>query len=120
MTNITPFESAEQKALVNYLEILILQRKDIIFTAIPNSTFTTSPIQKRKNSLQGVRKGLPDLFLIVNKQAIFIEMKRKQGGILSNEQKVWIEKINQTNIKAFVCKGFQEAKAIVDKFINCV
>jgi len=57
-----------------------------------------------------VRAGLPDLFIIYKdkqkkKKAVFIEMKRKQGGTVSQEQKEWIHLINETEgLQAFVAK----------------
>jgi len=45
---------------------------------------------------------------------LFIEMKRKQGGVVSKEQKIWIEKINETNgVKAYLARGFEQAQSIV-------
>jgi hypothetical protein len=44
-------------------------------------------------------------------------MKRKTGGVVSEKQKKWIEAINQTEIKAYVCEGFDEAKQIVDSYL---
>jgi hypothetical protein len=48
---------------------------------------------------------------------LFIEMKTK-AGTASEEQKIWIEKINKYfYAKAVVCKGFEEAKKIIEKEI---
>jgi hypothetical protein len=125
-------EEIEQRKVVEYLDYLkrkyqdpITFKQDIIkFTAIPNSTSVVSKDGKKnyaeltKNTLDGVRAGLPDLFIIINQQAFFIEMKREIGGVVSDKQKKWIEAINQTtSLKAYVCKGFQEAKKIVDSYI---
>jgi len=118
--NTTPFEDQEQMAFVIYLERLKLQEKIKRFTAIPNSTYTDSWNQKRKNKDMGVRSGLLDLFIITeNRSMIFIEMKRQKGGVVSKEQKEWIKAINECdNAQAFVCKGFKDAKTIIDKFTN--
>ena len=75
-------EYEEQKLVVKYLEL-----KHIKFTAIPNSTFTKSWSVRVRNKVSGVRPGLPDLFMIINSIGIFIEMKRKKGGVVSEEQK---------------------------------
>jgi hypothetical protein len=66
----------------------------------------------------GVRAGLPDLFLIVNNKPLFIELKRKQGGVVSPEQKEWLEAINKAGIKAVVCKGAEEALEVIKKMYD--
>jgi VRR-NUC domain len=111
-------EEAEQRDLIKYLENLKFKSDNFIkFTSIPNSTQAKNYQALTKNTLDGLRGGLPDLFIIVNKSAFFIEMKRKTGGVVSEKQKKWIEAINQTNIKAYVCEGFDEAKQIVDNYL---
>jgi len=117
--NTTPLETPEQIAFVDYLKILKVQKKIIRFTAIPNSTYTTSWNQKRLNKAMGVCPGLPDLFIITaNHNLLYIEMKRQKGSITSPEQKEWIADINDCdNAQAFICKGFAEAKIVIDCFI---
>jgi len=107
-------EYDEQKLVVQYLELIKAK-----FTAIPNSTYTKSWGQKNKNKSSGVRAGLPDLFIIINKKPFFIEMKRPKEkgiakGVLSQEQKSWIEKITEAGIDCYVCYGFEEAKKVID------
>ena len=109
--NITS-EYEEQKCVVHYLEL-----KHIKFTAIPNSTYTNIG-QRVRNKQSGLRPGLPDLFMIINNNGIFIEMKKKKGGILSKEQEEWINEINKCKcLNAYVCHGFEEAKSIIDQHL---
>lgn len=112
--NTTPLEVVEQAKVVQYIEILQRQGKDITFSAIPNSTFTKSWSVKRRNTSQGVRAGLPDLFLIINKEPFWIEMKRQKGGVISEEQKHWHTKIKESGQEIYVCYGFEEAKTVID------
>ena len=113
-----PLEEEEQKNFILYLDDLILKGKDIKYSSIPNSTFTKSWKQKRKNKEQGLRAGLPDLFLIVNNRPFFIEMKRINGK-LSDCRKEWINAINECEkLKAVVCYGCEEAKNIVESCLN--
>ena len=115
-------EYDEQVAFVEWLEL-----KGLKFTAIPNSTYTTSWNQKRKNKAMGVRKGLPDLLVFIdNKQSItdnalllFVEMKRPEGGVVSGEQKQWIVSLNKVdNVQAEVCKGCKKAIEFVYQYIK--
>lgn len=111
--NNTPLEEDEQKAFVQWLEL-----KKLKFSAIPNSTYTKSHKQKRKNHEMGLRRGLPDLLILTKMGVVFVEMKRKKGSTTSPEQAEWISAINKTpQAEAGVCFGCDEAIAFVSKFI---
>jgi hypothetical protein len=116
-------EYQEQCALVEYLEILKAQGKIVLFTALPNNVWTRSWNQKMKQTKEGLRKGFPDLCIILkdrfgDNRMVFIEMKRKKGGQVSPEQKEWNEVLNKIiDTNAYICKGFEEAKKVIDKFI---
>ena len=109
-------EYEEQKQVIQYLELLG-NKHDIIFTSIPNSTYTRSWGQKIKNKQSGLRAGLPDLFIIIKSKAVFIEMKRAKGDTVSKEQKKWLEMINKAGIRAELCKGFNEARRVIDSML---
>lgn len=112
--NNTPLESADQKTLVAWLEL-----QGLLFTAVPNSTYTTSWAAKRRNYEQGLRKGLPDLVIVIPPEravdgtgrVIFVELKRVKGGVVSPEQKKWIAALNAVGgtVDAFVAHGADEA-----------
>lgn len=111
--NTSPLEEVEQIAFVKWLEL-----KGLKFTAIPNSTYTKSIKQKVKNKRMGLRCGLPDLLIITPKGLVFVEMKRKQGSVTSDEQKEWIEALNKLQgVQAQVCKGADEAINFITKFL---
>jgi hypothetical protein len=105
-------EEQEQILLVKYL-----QKKGVRFSALPLSTFTKSWAVKMKNKRMGVNAGVPDLMVIIKNKLIFIEMKRQKGGQVSEYQKKWIEDLNNCEgVSAFVCNGYDEAKAVIDKY----
>jgi hypothetical protein len=69
----------------------------------------------------GVVKGVPDYFLCQPSDCfhgLFIEMKRKKGGKLSQEQKDWIELVKSKGYEAVVCYGAEEAIDIVDNYVK--
>ena len=107
-----PLEEEEQTTLVEYLEL-----KGYKFSAIPNSTWTSSWKQKAKNKRVGLRAGLPDLLVIVPTKygfpkVVFIEMKRKNGTAknLSIEQHEWLEALKCcSGIEAFWSAGAEKA-----------
>lgn len=99
-----PTEYEEQVTVVQYLSL-----KGYKHTAIPNSTYTTSWNQKRRNKATGLNAGLPDLIAIVNDNLIWIEMKRQKGGVLSQAQKDWIAALEAAGQTVRVCKGAEQA-----------
>ena len=99
-----PTEFEEQVALVQYLRL-----KGYKHTAIPNSTYTKSWNQKRKNTASGLNAGLPDMVVIVEDNLIWIELKRVKGGRLSEYQKDWIAALERAGQTVRVCKGADEA-----------
>lgn len=112
MQQIIPTEANEQMAVVQWLEI-----KGLKFSAIPNSTYTTSWKQKRKNKDTGLRAGLPDLLICLPNKLLFVEMKREKGGTLSDCQREWIDALNLIggNVEAIVCCGADEAIKEISK-----
>ena len=117
--NLLPEESDEQIAFVQWLEL-----KRIKFTSIPNSTWTKSNNQKRKNYYEGLRKGFPDMIVICpcgdgKKRLLAIEMKRIKGGVLSPEQKDWINEINECEqAGAYCCRGADEAIRLMSELMS--
>lgn len=69
---------------------------------------------------EGVKKGVPDLFLAVPKKAcggLWIEMKKK-GGKVTLEQREWLAKFVMQGYQAEVCYSFEEAKDIILRYIS--
>lgn len=64
-----------------------------------------------KLKAEGVKKGVPDLFLPLAKKGyhgLFIELKTETGRA-SKEQKDWIEKLNANGYLAVICVGYKSA-----------
>ncbi|MFA5071919.1 MAG: VRR-NUC domain-containing protein [Candidatus Pacearchaeota archaeon] len=107
-------EYDEQCLLVQYLEL-----KKIRFSKVAQETYTSNWGIVAKNKKSGLRKGVPDLIIIIpgNKKnhLIFIEMKKKKGSSISQEQKDWWCDLNKCEgVKSFICHGFDDAKEIID------
>lgn len=109
-----------QCALIDYLDILLASGKQIYYSALCQSTFTKSWAVKTKNKKMGLKPGIPDLFLIINKQPFFLELKTDKGR-LSDYQKDWIEAINECSesqgLKAHVAYGLDDARKIIDEYV---
>jgi hypothetical protein len=111
-------EYEEQCLLVEYLEI-----KKLLFSKVAQETYTTNWGVTTKNKKSGLRKGVPDMIIIIpGKQynkLLFIEMKKKKGSVIGQEQQYWNKELNKCkNVSSFICYGFDEAKQVVDKFLN--
>lgn len=78
--------------------------------AIPNGGHR-SKSQAMALKCEGVCPGVPDLMIPSLK--VFIEMKREKGGVLSKEQKEWIEYLNKNGYIVKVCNGCEEAKQFI-------
>jgi hypothetical protein len=117
MQSSTPSEHLEQVTLIAWYRITY---KNELLVAIPNGGkrhIKTAIAMKQ----EGVSKGFPDIFLPVpNSQfhGLFIEMKRQKGGTLSKEQKAWIEYLNSAGYQAVMCKGFLEAKEVIECYLS--
>lgn len=113
MNQYIPSEDEEQIVLVEYLE-----QRGFKFTAIPNHTYNPNFSQQRKNYKLGLRKGLCDMLIVLpGAGLLFIEMKRTKGSTTSPEQRSWVEALNALpGTAAHICKGAQEAIAVVESY----
>lgn len=114
--NTTPTEYNDCVSLASYLDILQTQKKILRYTHIPAETFTKSWTAKLKNKRMGVHKGFPDYVILFPKKLLFLEMKRKKGGITSSEQQAWLDDLSKFATSA-VCFGFDGAKILIDSMI---
>lgn len=102
--------------------------------AVPNGFFASSG-QKGKMKAEGLRDGVPDLFLPVpinldvqdnaypKCAGLYIEMKReiyrnrKDGGC-SEDQLKWLAYLNEAGYKAVVCYSWEEARDQIIGYLN--
>lgn len=112
MTNVCPPEDWEQAAVIEWAMLLRnqLPELDLLFH-IPNGEFRMSATAARLKRI-GVKPGVPDLFLPVargSSHGLWVEMKRKKGGKVSDEQKAWIDALTKQGYVALVAHGAEEA-----------
>lgn len=102
--NNCPKEHDEQVMFVQWFR---LQFPHIRIMAVPNGV-RTSIRQAIKAKREGMSAGFPDLF--IPQLNVYIEMKRRKGGVLSPEQKDWHFYLEEhCNAKVFVAKGYEDA-----------
>ena len=72
---------------------------------------------------QGYRIGFPDLAILTKNKSgthevLFIEMKRQKGGRVSDEQKEWIERLDNEGYCVGVAKGCDSAINILNQYLE--
>jgi len=112
-------EDLEQYNLVKWLEI-----NKYKFTAIPNSTYTKSWKQKKKNYDLWLRPWMSDLIIILKrKNILFLEMKKQKwirwwlnGSKVSENQIKWQKSINECIwVQYEIAHWYKEAIDIIKK-----
>jgi len=109
---IIPTEHQEQCAVIKYCDW-----NHVPIFAIPNGS-SKSMNQARKFKAEGLRSGIPDLFIPVptdTSHGLFLEMKRRKKSIISDEQKDWIHKLQTYGYTVVICKGSDEAVEAICK-----
>ena len=107
--NKAPKEDIEQLAVVRYLEM-----KGINFFHVPNGGMRNVIVAKKLKA-QGVKAGVPDIIITDappyhhTAPGAAIEMKRVKGGIISENQKEWLQHLENRGWHCKVAKGAEEA-----------
>ena len=119
--NTSPLEKDEQMLLFEWAEYASITHPELaMMFAIPNGEYR--PMRTAHSlHLQGVKAGVPDICLPIPRGgygALYIELKRKRGGVVSEQQRAWIAALNRVGNKAVVCKGFDEAKQAIEEYLN--
>lgn len=109
-----PTEYDEQVRFVNWLD-----DEGIKHYAIPNGR--TNAGEGAKYRASGAVPGVPDLCIPYARKSLhglYIELKRISGGVVSAQQREWLQFLNDEGFKAVVCKGFDEAKKVVEDYFG--
>ena len=80
-----------------------------------------NPVEARNLKLQGVKAGVPDICLPVPNgrfTALYIELKRPDGGRVSEEQRGWLAALNRAGNLAVVCHGWDEARRVIEEYLS--
>lgn len=91
-------------AFVDFLEV-----QHIKYWHTNNEMFTKSWKQKTRSKAMGTQSGIPDLFICFHEGIVGFEMKRVQGGVVSENQKLWGVILGLCGIKVYCCRGADAA-----------
>jgi hypothetical protein len=112
-----PTEAKEQKAFVSWMR---LQYPDVIIFSVPNHLIR-SQAQAMNEYSMGLLVGVPDLAIMEPRgpwHGLFIEMKRREGGIVSGAQDSVIARLNDKGYHAIVAQGWHEAMEATQEYFS--
>lgn len=115
-------ESQEQQALFRYCSVELSRYPDLDMLAhIPNEGKRTKTTGARLKC-EGLRRGYPDIVLDVPRgeyHGLKIELKRRKGSKITQEQKDWIIKLNKQGYAAAFCYGWEQAWDFIHAYLMC-
>jgi len=125
-----PTEHQEQVRLFSTIDRYVDRFPDLAcIAAVPNG-LRTSMATAVKAKAEGLKAGYPDIVVDVPRivktteshvrmcPGLRVEMKRVKGGHVDPEQKVWHERLRAQGYKVEVCKGCDEAWAVICEYLG--
>lgn len=110
-----PLESEEHIAVADYLNYL-----GLLFNHSPNEGIR-KPQYVVKLKRMGMSVGFPDFFIYEPRggyHGLAIELKRRKCGRVTEEQKKCLKELSERGYYATVCYGFDDAKAVIDRYLK--
>lgn len=110
---------AEQRRYISHETRPLNYQLDYMF-AIPNGGLRHKATAGRLKAT-GVKSGVPDVMLPVSVGkwlGLFVELKRKKGGRVSDEQKHWIRALTSNGYRAYVCEGWRHAAESIQYYLE--
>ena len=118
---IIPTEAQEQPALFQWVAMMEGRIPELrLMHHCPNGG-SRNAIEAHNLRLQGVKAGIPDIFLPVARggfHGLYIEMKRRKGGRVSVEQKKMLLALRDQGYRTEVCEGWEVAKKTILEYLN--
>ena len=122
-------EHDEQRALFSWAALMSKQIPELAYLfAVPNGARTSMSVAKKLKA-EGLKAGVPDIFLPVPKvdfwetkdgndyHGLWIEMKAAKGK-LSADQKRWITFLESQGYKCCVCYSWLQAKDVILTYLG--
>lgn len=116
-----PLEHDEQAALIDWTILMSAKWPELnLFYHIPNEG-KRSPAAAMRLKQEGMKRGVPDNCLPVARgkyHGLYIELKRIRDGRATADQKQWIEDLNNQGYLAAICKGWEEAAKVIERYLR--
>lgn len=116
-----PTEEQEQEAVMEWAMLMEKQYPELALLFHIANGGDRHPAVAAKLKKQGVKPGVPDLFLPVARggfHGLWVEMKRQKGGRLSDEQKAWIDALTAEKYLAVRADGAEAACDVIYKYLT--
>lgn len=115
-----PTEEEEQETLFMWAESKTGKFPELELLYHITNEGKRNPITGARLRAQGLKKGFPDICLPVargGKHALYIEMKRTEGGKVGAEQEKWLRALAAEGNAAYVCFGWIEAAEVIEDYL---
>jgi len=116
-----PTEEWEQLRLLEWAIRLTPRFPELgLLFHIPNSGKKHINYAAKQKKL-GLKSGVPDLMLPIAKKGyhgLFLEMKRRKGGVLSVKQKAWAKELERQGYGFKVCYGWEAAADLLVNYLS--
>jgi hypothetical protein len=120
-------ESKIQQQIISYLSHIAIQN-NIVFFAIPNESFMMTAKMARMPEKQmailnthlhkmGMVSGIPDLCLLYNGEAYFLEVKNEVGK-LSATQKLIHKAFKRCGFTVYVVRSVEDVESILNDILG--
>ena len=116
-----PTESVEQQCLFRWAALSVGKYPEVaLLYHIPNGG-SRGKAEAGRFKAEGVKSGVPDICMPVARgeyHGLYIELKRRQGGHLSVNQRIWIDELRRQGYCATVCNGWEQAVAVIVAYLE--
>lgn len=116
-----PTEDEEQMAVISWAQMQLGRWPELQWLHhIPNGG-KRGKVEAARFKAMGVKAGVPDLCLPVARgryHGLYIEMKRREGGRLSRDQRDWIDGLRKNGYSVWRCDGHREAIGVLEAYLR--
>ena len=116
-----PTESVEQRCLMQWAAMQQGKWPELaLLYHVPNEG-RRSRAGGARLVAEGLKSGVPDLCLPVARggcHGLYIELKRKRGGRVSDAQGRWIRELIRGGYCAAVCRGWEDAARVIRDYLE--
>ena len=116
-----PTEDEEQEALFQWAETMEYKYPELRALFHITNEGKRSKQTGAKLKREGLREGVSDIELPVKRGqygSLFIELKKRKGGRVSDEQKEWIDLMWELGNAAYICYGWEEAVKVIEEYLK--
>ena len=116
-----PTEAQEQERIFEWAAWMQTAHPELrLMHHIPNGGYR-NPREAARLQREGVRPGIPDIFLPCARgghHGLYIELKRRDGGRLSEKQGTMIAALREEGYRVEVCHGADEAIRVIAEYLK--